>query len=79
MTDGYWGDGRLDYPQAFALVQRYVAERSDDATTCVDVLRWSEHANTEHNRRRIAAALGDVGEQTTRKRSGRIVYDIPHQ
>lgn len=70
---GFYGDGRLDFPAAQDLVASYVAEKARfrDRCTSVDVLRWAEVPNTEHNRRRVfwaleerLPAIGDWGGRT---------------
>ena len=61
MGDGFYRDGRLDYPGAEDLVDSYIAEKAKtrDRVTSVDVLRWAEVRNVEHNRRRVYWALAD--------------------
>lgn len=70
-------DTRLDYPTADRVVREYLRRSQQrPRTTTVDVLKWSDYPNNQHNRKRVYTALERRCTPTEDNWAGRTVFEL---
>lgn len=79
MSDFFEDNGKLTFPKADVLVDRFIDERGSETTrvTSADVLKASDYDATAHNQLRVYDALQAVCRETEKNWAGRRVFEIP--